>query len=316
MGKGQQQARTAQAHARRRRRRHVESPPLAHLFPSSSTPLPSPHQIHLNFPTIVTSEARARRARKAVINRCRAELAGLPPLALLREEVAAADALARAEGELRALEAEEARLLELKAAGGGGGGGGDEGEAAGSNGGGAQPEAAPDAAAATAAAADGGGAAEAGGSGGGGGALHPLLAALDWEAVVDVPHGSLRLPGCYKAPWMDKDPAWVEDKCYSMVEWWVGPWGRERLGRRPCDPAGAARATALTANANHFNSWPPGARSPRQRRMRRRARSPAAAAAAPAPRRQRQHRRASAVRPAAAAVRGIAAATARGTRSR
>jgi hypothetical protein len=195
---------------------------------------PHPCQVHLNFPTIVTTESRARRARKAVINRCRAELAGLPPLALLKEEVAAAVALERAEREFRELEAEEARLLQLKAAGGAGRGGG-EGSGADREGGAAEGGAERGAAAAGGAIAEAGGAESGSGSGSGSGdrgrggaeagavaageALHPLLAALDWEAVVDVPHGSLRLPGCYKAPWMDKDPAWVEDKCYSIVEW-------------------------------------------------------------------------------------------------
>lgn len=188
--------------------------------PSCSTckrtaPTPLLWQVHLNFPTIVTTEGRARRARKAVINRCRAELSGLPPLELLKDEVGTRQALLRAERELEALRIEEVRLRAIT-----------QDAAAGRDVSAALAEAA---AAAGAAGAPGTAGADAGPAAGGGDApaieaavargVDPLLASLDWEAVVDVPHGSLRLPGSYKAPWMDKDPAWVEDKCYSVVEW-------------------------------------------------------------------------------------------------
>lgn len=52
---------------------------------------------------------------------------------------------------------------------------------------------------------------------------------LDWESVVDFPHGSLRLLGSCKGPWMDKDPAWVTDKAYSRVEFVDGVWMRQPL---------------------------------------------------------------------------------------
>ncbi|KIY99578.1 hypothetical protein MNEG_8382 [Monoraphidium neglectum] len=206
-------------------------------------PPPAPI-VHLNFPGIVTTEGRARRARKAVINRCRAELAGLPPLALLRDEIGSQQALQRAEAELRSLRAEEARLRALAAGLGGGGGGsggagdvvtgGDEaaegsdgggaaaGEQGGGPGGGAGLEGGGADISNSSSSSGSGSGSEVGDGGGGGGDPQggdPLLASLDWEAVVDVPHGSLRLPGCYKAPWMDKDPDWVLDKCYSVVEW-------------------------------------------------------------------------------------------------
>ncbi|GLC46183.1 Scaffold-type E3 ligase [Pleodorina starrii] len=38
--------------------------------------------------------------------------------------------------------------------------------------------------------------------------------AVDWERLIDFPHGSLRLMGSRKAPHMDSDPAWVLEKAY------------------------------------------------------------------------------------------------------
>ncbi|GIL49197.1 hypothetical protein Vafri_5346 [Volvox africanus] len=37
---------------------------------------------------------------------------------------------------------------------------------------------------------------------------------VDWERLIDFPHGSLRLMGSRKAPHMDRDPSWVRDKAY------------------------------------------------------------------------------------------------------
>ncbi|GIL73903.1 hypothetical protein Vretimale_5013 [Volvox reticuliferus] len=37
---------------------------------------------------------------------------------------------------------------------------------------------------------------------------------VDWERLIDFPHGSLRLMGSRKTASMDKDPAWVRDKAY------------------------------------------------------------------------------------------------------
>ena len=42
---------------------------------------------------------------------------------------------------------------------------------------------------------------------------------LDWDRIVDFPHGSLRLLGSRKARHMDRDPAWVHDKAYYPVTW-------------------------------------------------------------------------------------------------
>ncbi|GAX79141.1 hypothetical protein CEUSTIGMA_g6581.t1 [Chlamydomonas eustigma] len=42
---------------------------------------------------------------------------------------------------------------------------------------------------------------------------------MDWEKIVDSPHGSLRLLGSRKVRHMDKDPAWVSDKAYYPVIW-------------------------------------------------------------------------------------------------
>lgn len=49
---------------------------------------------------------------------------------------------------------------------------------------------------------------------------------LDWESIVDFPHGSLRLLGSCKAPWMDSDPEWVTEKAYSRAEYVGGVWMR------------------------------------------------------------------------------------------
>lgn len=44
------------------------------------------YKVHLNFPGLNTLESKALEARRAVINRCRTELSGQPPLELLRDE--------------------------------------------------------------------------------------------------------------------------------------------------------------------------------------------------------------------------------------
>lgn len=44
------------------------------------------YKVHLNFPGIYTLEAGALALRKAVINRCRQQLCGLPPLTTTRQE--------------------------------------------------------------------------------------------------------------------------------------------------------------------------------------------------------------------------------------
>jgi hypothetical protein len=62
--------------------------------------------------------------------------------------------------------------------------------------------------------------------------LSPAFADIDWEAVLDFPHGSLRLLGCRKAPWMDKDPDWVTEKYYSPVVNVCGTWWRLPLTRQ------------------------------------------------------------------------------------
>jgi hypothetical protein len=46
----------------------------------------TPYKVHLNFPDIWVVEEIAGAVRKRVINRCRVELSGLPPLDMLREE--------------------------------------------------------------------------------------------------------------------------------------------------------------------------------------------------------------------------------------
>ncbi|GBF92023.1 hypothetical protein Rsub_04747 [Raphidocelis subcapitata] len=241
----------------------AEEAAAAHGLEEAPEPFVSmrtPYKVHLNFPGIVTSEGRARRARKSAINRCRRELSGLPALRLLKEEVAAAEALARAEGDLAALAEEELALRALAAGQAGGGEGAAEAGAAAAGAAAAVEEGAPAAGAAAAGAAaaveEGAAAAAAAAapapqaaaeSGDGAGpeagapvceAVDPLLRDLDWEAVLDTPHGSLRLPGCYKAPWMDKDPDWVVDKCYSVVQW--RPDGQEAAADADSGGAGDA----------------------------------------------------------------------------
>lgn len=193
------------------------------------------YKVHLNFPAVITVEAKARKARRAAINRCRIELSGLQPLRRLREE-AALDA--QVETARQAL----AQLQALAAAARGAGcqlapgtealltGLGlhdaepplqqpqqqeqEEEEKQGEEG---QKPLLP--------------------------ALHedPLvlseadaeaLRQLDWEAVLDVPHGSLRLLGSCKTPWMDTDPGWVAEKCYAEAECdAAGKWIRHPLSR-------------------------------------------------------------------------------------
>lgn len=52
---------------------------------------------------------------------------------------------------------------------------------------------------------------------------------LDWESIIDFPHGSLRLLGGCKGPWMDSDPEWVTEKSYGRVECVDGVWVRQPL---------------------------------------------------------------------------------------
>lgn len=53
---------------------------------------------------------------------------------------------------------------------------------------------------------------------------------IDWELLLDKPHGSLRLLGSKKAPWQDKDPPWVgvRQKSYWVVEYKDGKWEPQR----------------------------------------------------------------------------------------
>lgn len=48
----------------------------------------------------------------------------------------------------------------------------------------------------------------------------PETTHLEWERVVDFPHGSLRLLGSRKANHMDFDPAWVGDKVGAYTHAW------------------------------------------------------------------------------------------------
>jgi hypothetical protein len=42
---------------------------------------------------------------------------------------------------------------------------------------------------------------------------------LDWERIIDFPHGSFRMLGSRKTKHMDFDPEWVKDKAYYPVTW-------------------------------------------------------------------------------------------------
>ncbi|KAG2489362.1 hypothetical protein HYH03_012192 [Edaphochlamys debaryana] len=47
---------------------------------------------------------------------------------------------------------------------------------------------------------------------------------VDWERLVDFPHGSFRIMGSRKALHMDRDPAWVVDKAYHPAKLQDGKW--------------------------------------------------------------------------------------------
>lgn len=47
---------------------------------------------------------------------------------------------------------------------------------------------------------------------------------LNWDSIIDCPHGSLRLLASNKPPWLDKDPGWVREKAYSRAEYVDGQW--------------------------------------------------------------------------------------------
>jgi hypothetical protein len=52
---------------------------------------------------------------------------------------------------------------------------------------------------------------------------------LDWERLVDFPHGSLRILGSRKAPHVDTDPDWVAHKSYLPAKLLDGKWRPGRL---------------------------------------------------------------------------------------
>ncbi|KAF6251526.1 hypothetical protein COO60DRAFT_609889 [Scenedesmus sp. NREL 46B-D3] len=198
----------------------------------------TPYKVHVNFPAIFTVEASACEVRKRVINRCRSELSGLQPLRLLREEAALQQQVLRARAALRQLPQgmQQALLQQLRGSEGpegqqlldmlqGAGGEAGVDTAAAATAAGLSASAAPDdssssssSSAETAAAAQPADETAAG-----------SLQQLDWESVIDSPHGSLRLLGSCKAPWMDSDPAWVTEKSYGEVQYVGGAWMRQPL---------------------------------------------------------------------------------------
>lgn len=64
---------------------------------------------------------------------------------------------------------------------------------------------------------------------------HPRLCGMDvdWERLIDFPHGSLRLMGSKKAPWMDSDPAWVAQQVRAVTACRVGTAAGEACGVAP-----------------------------------------------------------------------------------
>ncbi|KXZ48818.1 hypothetical protein GPECTOR_25g403 [Gonium pectorale] len=52
---------------------------------------------------------------------------------------------------------------------------------------------------------------------------------VDWERLIDFPHGSLRLMGSRKGTHMDSDPAWVRDKAYHPAKLVDGKWRPGRM---------------------------------------------------------------------------------------
>jgi hypothetical protein len=201
----------------------------------------TPYKVHVNFPAIFTVEVAAREVRKRIINRCRSELSALPPLLLLKEEDALQQQVLEARAALRQLphDVQGALMQQMRASEG------PEGRQILDMLQEAEDQAQLDAAAAAAAAGvsatpqDDAAAAAAPDSSS---AKHPAAAAaaagdaavdqlqqLDWESIIDFPHGSLRLLGSCKAPWMDKDPAWVTEKSYSEVQYVDGVWMRQPL---------------------------------------------------------------------------------------
>ncbi|KAF8067396.1 hypothetical protein HT031_002444 [Scenedesmus sp. PABB004] len=189
-------------------------------------------KVHLNFPALFTVEATARAVRRAVVNRCRAELSGLPPLAMLREEAALAAQVAEAQEALRRL---QAVVAELEGAGQAVGGAAQQLLAVGlqpvggAQGGGEQPQAEQQQPQAEQQQQQAEQQQQQQAQQQQSGVL-PGAEALDWESIVDFPHGSLRLLGSCKAPWMDSDPEWVQEKCYSeAVLLRDGVWERQPL---------------------------------------------------------------------------------------
>eukprot|EP00878_Enallax_costatus_P021904 GHUV01023215.1.p1 GENE.GHUV01023215.1~~GHUV01023215.1.p1 ORF type:complete len:256 (+),score=79.98 GHUV01023215.1:321-1088(+) len=195
---------------------HRHTGPLAEPLISMRTP----YKVHLNYPNISTVEAvSGSLVRKAVVNRCRVELSGQPELQLLREEqqlqlqlqeahqllqplcgvveqlqakgfvmglvvqslmqeYKPADAVQELQQQQKQLHQQAVASVDSSA-----------------------PPAAVDSSSPSAGAAG----------------IAPGAAEVDWESVVDFPHGSLRMIGSCKAPWMDSDPEWVQEKCYSRV---------------------------------------------------------------------------------------------------
>jgi hypothetical protein len=199
----------------------------------------TPYKVHVNFPAIFTVEASAREVRKRIINRCRSEISGLHPLQLLREEAALQQQVLQARAALLQLPLDvQASLMQhLRSSEG------PEGQQLLDMLQNAEEDAAAAGTTAAAAvdAADVNPAAASGSSRGSTETSFPAAAAaaadasadplqqLDWESIIDSPHGSLRLLGSCKAPWMDSDPAWVQEKSYSEVQLVDGVWMRQPL---------------------------------------------------------------------------------------
>lgn len=179
----------------------------------------TPYKVHLNYPDIITAEAvSSSLVRKAVINRCRVELSRQPELQLLKEEQQLQEQLQEAQQLMQQL---SGVVEQLQAAGFVPGSlvqdlmrENKPADAAQQPSPPQKPHQQPAASAGRAAAST---ISHSDSLAAGAPDAVPGAAGLDWESIIDFPHGSLRMIGSCKAPWMDSDPAWVQEKSYSRV---------------------------------------------------------------------------------------------------
>lgn len=142
----------------------------------------SSSQVHLNYPSVVTTEPLAYMCRDEIVQRCKIAFEGLQPSTSIQSEEASRTTDVETNSDVTSQGAAEGHTL--------------LGASHAAEHGQSTPAAS--------------------------------VSGIDWERVIDFPHGSMRLLGSRKTRYMDSDPEWVRDKAYYPVL-----WDKEALRWRP-----------------------------------------------------------------------------------